>query len=551
MLEENKKKSPLEKHVSRRKLLAVGAAGGLGAVVAAACSATPTATPVPAKPAAPKPKPTATPVPVKDTLTIVQNTLANNMDAHVGGGTQNTMVLRNIYEPPLQDTFEEGAFGFDNRLAQEVSSDADGNYVIKLREGVKFHGGEDLTSDDLKYSIERMLDPDVKSWRGSRIKHIGAVETPDPLTAKLVINNAPKPTIFPNLKYIFVLPRSWAEGQSLAFFSTNTNGTGPYKLTRFVAESVAEMEMNPDWWGGADNIGFKKIVYRFVTEAGSRAAMLQRGDADVIAGVAPDFIQVLESAGMTTVVADSKAPAYVALNNKDEENRFDPGTPNPMKDIRVRQALNYAIDRETIMKNLFRGTPFPIHSWIPEASMRGYINPDELQDFSYNPTKAKQLLKEAGYEKGFKNRIILQAEGWIKGVETAQAVADMISDVGVPTVVDPQAKPKFVQNLFGATTGPMHLEMGWPAAIDPWQLPSLAKAWFFADPEIDQAMEASYKLTIAEQDAALPNLTKTFWNKAPVIWLWQQPIIWGVNPEVNWPKFGEKNQVDMFKATPA
>lgn len=535
MAEQNDKKSPLEKHVSRRKVLAVGAAGGLGAVIAAACGATPTATPVPARSATATPRPTATPVPTQESLTVVFSIPTTVADPHVGPA-KDRQWYRSVYDNVLRDDYVD--FEIKNHLAESAEYDADGNLTVKLKEGVKFHGGETLSADDLIWNIKRIANEETGAWDFKRFNEsaITKIEKLDPLTVKLHVNKPPKPNLRIDLARMYIMPASWAEGKSKEYFVSNANGSGPYKLTKFLAESVVEMEKFEDWSGGSSNIGFNKLIARFSDEEASRLAMLQRGEADIIWGLSPDFVEVAESAGMKVSSVNTQAPSYVALHTLPEENPVDPGTPNPLRDIRVRRAMNYMIDRDAILGTLLRGHGFPMQSWIPMPDMMGYVDPSELEQFNYDPDKARKLMAEAGYPNGFKNRIRHRAKGWIKGMEIGAAICDQLKDFGIETEQDALSSAIWVQSLFGKKTAPTHLELGWPAPTDPWLLPRGGLDFFqwIEDPEMVKIYDNTFQFTAADQHRELQKLNKHFWNSAHCIWLWHPAAIWGVQPDITW-----------------
>jgi len=532
-------RSPMDNPITRRKLMVLAGQGGLGLMLAACAGASTTDAPATK--------------PVKDTINAVYNPGIITVDPQKsapGGWAVN----RQIYETPQYIDFVD--FDVKNAVATSGITEEDGNIVFKLREGVKFHNGDELTAEDVKYSIERLGDPDVGTWALGRLgkKHITRVDVVDKQTVRIITFEPPKPQTLFNLHgAAFVMNKKWTEGHTLEELVTTANGTGPFKLVRFVPDQVAEMEANNDWWEGAPP--WKKMNLYINGEEAARLAMLQRGEADVMEALSPDLVQVARAAGINVAAVNNKSPGQMFMFTTNETNPMDPTQKNPLKDIRVRQAVQYAIDRPAMIKGIMRGLAHPYTAgWIPDATMRGYLPPEELTQWDYNPDKARELLKAAGYPNGFKNRIHVPHPRYLKGLEISQATADMLTDIGIETDIATYTRSVFVEKWRASDLAPMFIDFGWPVQLNPFQLPSVTMRNLksYSDPETEAVLaDAESKYTVEEQDVGLRKLNKLWWEGCPVIWMWHGSTIWGSSKDIVFPDVVDTRQVHFGRIKPA
>ena len=516
--------------IGRRKLLALAGQGGLGLIIAACTGAAATATP--------------TLRPTKTTLNAVYIPGYTTLDAHLGGAA-NRSLLANTWEAPHVADYVD--FGYVNALAEDIRYEQNGNMIVKLKEGIKFHGGETLTAEDLKWSMDRIGNPDTGSFSHRRFSPalINGTEIIDPLTVRILVKDPPYPTMYFYMDAAFIYPKSWAEDKDPQFLAANSNGTGAYKITRFVPDQFAELEAHDDWWFGKPT--FKNVTFRINAEESSRLAALERGDADIMEKLSPELVQVVEAnSKLEPVIVNARGGAAVQIWSKHEKNLEDPTQANPLRDIRVRQAMNWAIDRDAIISGILRGFAFPMRGLIAEPSMRGYVPPEELTEWTYDPDKAKSLLRDAGYPNGFKTKFHVTDPRWIKGKEIGEAITIMLKDVGIDVNMVTITRPQLGDLFRKRALGPMHLEGGMSAAINPYSTPDNylhisgsfgpENGSTFADSEeLEAAFKDTQKFTIAEQDVALRKLHKIFWEKVPAIWLWRPAEIWAVSKEILFP----------------
>lgn len=282
-------------------------------------------------------------------------------------------------------------------LASEVPTVANGgisedglNWRVKLREGVTWHDGTPFTAEDVKYTLELIVDPDFRSGRRTGhdlVRNIQVVNDHE-ITWEMAAPFAPYPAI---LAWTFMVPKhllSTAEDPNTAPFNQAPVGTGAYKWVERVAGDHITLEANTGYWNEGPNL--KTLVFKYIPDMTVMYTQFKTGDIDVIAlqGITPDRFEEAKSLpGKEIVVAPSATMESFSLNM---------GKPQ-FQDKAVREALYHAIDKATIIEALYYGIPAATESYMPQQSF--YYNPD-LPKHEYSIEKANQILDEAGWAPG-------------------------------------------------------------------------------------------------------------------------------------------------------
>jgi ABC-type transport system substrate-binding protein len=265
-------------------------------------------------------------------------------------------------------------------------------WLFTLRQGVKFHDGTDLTIEAIVWNLQRLYDDKSPQFdaQGSAITRaaVSMLDKWEKVDDHTIAISTKFPfSFFPYLltRVLIVSPTQWDKvGKDWGAFAKAPVGTGPFKITKVVPAQFVEMERNEAYWDKARIPKLQKLVLRPMAEATTRLAALRSGQVDWIEVPPPDAIEQLKAAGFTISLKPYPHTWPYVLNTEGN---------SPFKDVRVRQALNYAIDRDGIVK-LIAGTARPAAGlYPPESPFFG--NPTE--HYKYDPEKAKALLKEAGY----------------------------------------------------------------------------------------------------------------------------------------------------------
>ena len=291
-------------------------------------------------------------------------------------------------------------------LATEWSISPDGRtYTFKIRVGVKFHNGAELTADDFVFAINRCLNPRLgspvaRTYLGDlvgavdvlagRAKTCAGVKAPDPHTLTLTIEQ-PKAYFLAKLTYptFYAVCRSAVgEGGARIEYDHGFVGTGPFKLGEFRPSQSIRLDANPDYWDGAPKL--QHILRRIVVDAGTRHSMFETGALDIVDVSMADYRADKQDPKLAPLMHTFERPSvfYLALNQR----AFA-----PFRDRRVRQAFAHAIDKQAVIDTVFLGLPKRAEGYVPQG-VPGYD--PEFKGLQLDPARARRLLAEAGYPGG-------------------------------------------------------------------------------------------------------------------------------------------------------
>ena len=317
-------------------------------------------------------------------------------------------------------------FDYTGELATDpIRRSDDGlTYTFTLHDGVKFHDGKTLTSEDVKYTLDLVFKSDfAKSasfYEGAgtdKHSYVKSVETPD---AKTVVVTLIKPWVglLSNLVPVAIIPKDSYESQK-----THPLGTGPFKFVRYDnTQQVCDVEAFNEYWEGAPKLPAVRV--RVISDMNAMQAELQAGRVDIApmpTSLSPDAVKRLEQDPNLQVKAFSGSNVVLLTLNTSSP---------PLDNVKVRQAIAYAIDRESLVKNLLLGFGKIAHSIIPEESWSYSTG----QTYSYNPAKAKQLLSEAGVR--FDKPVVYKLSGSsIAGRQYAGVIQNYLKEVGIPVEI--------------------------------------------------------------------------------------------------------------------
>ncbi len=318
------------------------------------------------------------------------------------------VVLQNISET-LTELDVRGDAGLMPRLAESWEDKGDGTWQFKLRQGVTFSDGTTFDAADVKHSFDRVFS-DQLTCESARYFADTKLTFTVVDEATVDVKAEPAQPILPLLMSLVTIVPS----ETPMEFVRDPIGTGPYKLSEWTAGQQIVLDRRDDYWGEQPEV--TKATYLFRSEPAVRAGMVAAGEADI----APQI---------TAEVADNKATDFSYLNSETVYLRID-GQDAPTSDIRVRQALNAAIDREAFIGTVLpEGTELAV-AMVPPTTL-GW-NPD-LTPPAYDPDRARELLAEAqadGVETSLPIEIIARTENFPNVTEVAEALTQMLTDVG-------------------------------------------------------------------------------------------------------------------------
>ena len=425
-------------------------------------------------------------------------------------------------------SYYEGLFAFDKDLkiqpllATDYTVSEDGKvYTFTLRQGVKFQDGTDFDAAAVKANLDRVLDKANGLARYNQFSRIDRVEVVDPHTVRIILQE-PFSAFINALAHpsaMMISPTALAKwGKDITFHPT---GTGPFEFVEWKPSSHLKVKKFDGYW----QKGYPKVdtlTFRTVTDNSSRGAMVQTGEAQFTYPLPFEQAKLLEKNDKLDVVASPSIVAhYVAMNVLHK----------PFDDVRVRQALNYAINKEALAKVAFAGYAFPSTGVIPQ----GVQYADKKDPWPYDPAKARELLKEAGYGNGFETTL-WSAYNDGTAAKVVQFLQQQLGQVGVKASVElleSGQRVQKVQQVQDAKTAPVRLYYAtWSASTGEadWALRPLfaGTAWppvfnnvsYYANAQVDQDINQALLTTdAAEKTRLYKDAQDRLWEEAPWAYL--------------------------------
>ena len=429
----------------------------------------------------------------------------------------------------VSKSFYEGLYGFDKdlkpvpQLAESHEVSADGlTWTFRLREGVKFHDGTLFDAEAVKLNFERVLNPENHLSRRSLFKFIDKVEVVDPRTVRFRLSS-PMPSFLQRLANgtgQMICPKTLAtmDGRGIAF---NPCGTGPYRMKEYNPSERLVVVRNPDYRiPGLPKLD--SITWLPVAENATRAAMLRTGEADFIHPMPAEQVKELKAdPNLNIHVVPSIMMRYLSINCAHK----------PFDDVRVRQAVSLAINREALCKVAYSGFAQPatgvIPPQIPGAASFGAP--------AYNPARARELLAEAGFPNGFSTKLwsgynnstankviqVLQQQLAQVGIRTESRILEAGQRVSlVEANKDHKASPNRLYYI-GWSNSTVEADWGMRPIFDSREMPpKLSNEGYYANPKVDELLDRA----ILEPDEAKRNeiyreVQMILWREVPVAFL--------------------------------
>lgn len=481
------------------------------------------------------------------TLTVMQSEAPRSMDPGDQTATYTASVLDPMYDGLLKQTESNPVAP---ALATEWSGDDTGLvWTFKLREGVKFHDGTPFNADAVVKNYARHLDTKRGLAASGRLRLvIEKVEAVDDKTVRFTLKKR-----YPAFLALLTTPSNWIvspTADDTGTLGAKAVGTGPYKFKEYKSGEYVLEEKNPDYWGGVPK-GADEIKWTWTSEPSVMNMAIQTGDADVVSPLPPAFAAQLSASDDVKVISsDGAAVFWVALNTKLK----------PLDDMRVRQALNYATDRDGLVRAIMQGYAIPANSPLPPV-MSGYDK--SLQPYTLDLDKAKALLAEAGHPDGFSMSVAVQ-EPEARIAELLQA---MWAKVGVKLDVRRMESGVWTKAAFADLAGKEADGTGsviasWSTSVNGADLqlrplyhsassaPVGANLGFFNDPKLDKLLDdASNIQDEGERNKLYVEAQKEINEQAPHVLLYTTKDVYAVRNNVEGVGMIPGGQVVVEEAT--
>lgn len=499
----------------------------LATVILAACVPAPTPTPTPVPPTPTKPAPTPTPVlptptpaPVpKGKVVIAIGGDPSTLDPQYADDGNERAVNDNIYEMLL---FRDSkTMAIIPGLAESYKQVDPTTWEFKLRKGIKFHNGEPFNADAVVFSVKRIIDPAFKSEQLSFVATLTDAKKVDDYTVR-IITSGPDPILPARLTWMKIVPPKYTT-ENPKDFPNKPVGTGPYKFVEWKKGSHVTLVANEEYWGGVPKI--KDVVIRPIPEEATRLAALKAGEVDLVRGLIPEYVKDVPKA----VNIHGLEFPWIRINTKKGK----------LADVRVRQALNYAVDKETLAKTLYLGYAVPADGQLLTKGHFGY-NP-EVKAYPYDPAKAKALLKEAGAE-GLTIELIGESGRWLKDKELIEAVAGQLTEVGLNVKVKILEWSAWLNLLFaGAEKAPdLQFSSHDNVLLDADRtlsaiFHSKGGQAAYANPEVDKLVDSGRtEIDMKKREEMYRKVVKTVHDEAACIFLLNLDDIYGLSKRLEW-----------------
>ncbi len=424
-------------------------------------------------------------------------------------------------------------------LATRWQRTDDRTWRFFLRPGVRFSDGSDFDAGSVISVVDWLRTPQGRrSIIGNELRGVIGARAVDRLTVD--IETARPDPILPNrmISVLMVEPRSWKrlgpEG-----FAQRPVGTGPFELVRWApAERRLYARANPYGWRVNPH---RNVVFVELPDASVRTQALLSRDVD-ITPIEIEELDRLEARGIPYKHAPAMAVSSVAFVTEGGRN-------SPLKDVRVRRALNYAVDKEAIARHLLRGLVRP--SGQPATSVTFGFDP-QLAPYPYDPARARRLLAEAGYPRGFALLVEIKINAFSADSLIFQSVAHYLRQVGVTTTLRSITFPEYLSKLLrnawsGDAYGAAWNNAPWNDVTRPMETFScLRPNPFFCDPALAAGVrDASALLDTAARQAALQRMARAYQEAAPALFLVEQVDFYGYRPGLSNVRI--RNRVPVFE----
>jgi len=466
-------------------------------------------------------------------LIVGQIAEPQSLDPQVSTAVNDFRILVNIYDGLVR--YGDGTLEVEPALATDWTISDDGlSYTFNLREGVTFHDGTPFNAEAVKFNFDRMLDEDHPyydtgpfplSFNFSAVESVNVI---DEHTVEFVLAE-PFAPFLSNLAYptgLIVSPQGVMD--NVDDYGRNPSGTGPYRFVEWQSNTRVVVEANPDYWDGAPAL--EAVVFRPITDANTRVAEMLSGGIDVMVEVPPDNVGQFEADAAFQVYEQAGPHVWYVMLNAQH---------GPFADKLVRQAANYAVNKDALVNDVLQGTATVSDSPIAPAFNWAYN--EDLEPYPYDPDMAEQLLSEAGVENPQVTFYVTEGgSGMLDPITMGTAIQADLEAVGFDVTIETYEWNTFLGIVNPGLGEDVDMaEMAW-MTNDPDVLPFLTLrtgAWpeeggfnssYYSNEEVDELLEAARVETDIEARGDLyKQMQEIVYEDAPWIFVanWQQNAV--------------------------
>ena len=465
----------------------------------------------------------AAPAEAADPLRVVLGAEPTSMDPSVDTLKSSLVITNTMLETLAMNTPSQT---FKPWLAESWELVAPTKWRLKLKRGVKFHNGEPFDAEAVIYSVKvfRETKAMARGWFG----FLAGAEKVDDHTVDLVTTQ-PTAIVPSSLAFLYVFPPKYHGQVGSEGFARKPVGTGPWRFVSWTPGVQLKVEPSPDYWGKKPAVG--EVHFRWAPEASSRVALLETGEVHLAQNIPPVLAERVERSGVARIeTVKSIRKVFMQLNINE----------GPTADVRVRRALNHAVDVESIIRTLFRGRAYGRDKGIILEGFEGYQGAT-LQPFKYDPDLAKKLLAEAGHPNGFETTLWHPVGRYMLDKEASQAIAGQLAKVGVKADLQGMESGTYFAKLSKEKVPGLNFFACGTLYMNPLFCPLVhfqpgAAFAYGANERTAQFIKtATETLDDAKRAKVYQDFESYVYNEeVPWIWLWHQQDIYGASNKVAW-----------------
>ncbi len=388
------------------------------------------------------------------------------LDPHSQNHATTISLLQHAYEPLVR---YDKKFQVEPCLATSWQQVSPTHWRFNLRKNVKFHDGSPFTADDVLFSYQRIKQP--QGTMQIYVAGINEMKKVDDHTVDFILAG-PNPVLLRNLTVFFIMSKTWAEktksqnvqnskDKEETYASRNVSGTGAYMIKGWEPDTRIVMAANPSWWDKREG-NVTDVIYTPIKSDATRVAALLSGDVDLVTDLpTQDVARLRQDAKLKVLEGHENRTIFIGMDQHNDELKYaNVKGKNPFKDVRVRRALNLAVDRETIKRVTMRGLSIPGGLMIAPG-IHGYEKDiDRIPPF--DAEGAKKLLAEAGYPNGFEFTLDCPNNRYVNDEEICQALVGMWARIGLKPRLNAIPFANFIPKILNLDTSAYML--GWGVA---------------------------------------------------------------------------------------
>jgi peptide/nickel transport system substrate-binding protein len=462
----------------------------------------------------------------EDTIKVAVGVDATSMDPPMSTNITDKNVTSHIYDTLL---WRDEEMNVQPHLATGWKLIDDTTWDFDLREGITFHNGEPFNAEAVKFSIDRILDPDMKAPSFAQFTAISEVEAVGPRTVR-IRTKEPYPVLPAVLAELWIVPPKYTEEKGKEELAKHPVGTGPFTLNEWTKDERIVLDAYPDYWNGAPK--FDRAVFLPVPERGTRVAMLKTGEVDIVGDIPPYMVEDLERDENIDVITALGARAYfLGINNLAD---------SPLRDVRVRRAVAHAIDVDGIIENTLSGYGSRLATLL---TPRHFGYDPKIDPYQYDPELSKKLLTEAGYPDGFSVTFDAPNGRYLMDKEVAQVIAGQLKKVGLDVDLNikewgtyiTQFRKKAKEDL-----APLYF-LGWSiptfdadAILFALATPDKTYSRYHNDQVAEILTRARYTMDAEKREALYHEALALMYEDVPVVPLYQLQDLYGKRDRVHW-----------------